>query len=100
MQSGYKIIWTDNALSELQETISYLEEHFSAQEIKNLAVGIEHTLSLISVNPELFPATGKKKKLHRAVVKKYNTLYYKVEKKEIILISFFSNRQNPDKRNL
>ena len=27
MKSGYKILWTDHALSELENTVTYLEEN-------------------------------------------------------------------------
>lgn len=37
MKSGYNILWTPNALNELEKTIEYLEENFSEKEIKKLA---------------------------------------------------------------
>jgi len=54
MKSGYDIVWTPNALKELDQTIEYLETNFSEKEIKKLAEKTENTLSLISKNPNLF----------------------------------------------
>lgn len=34
MSSGYKILWTKHALTELIETIIYLEANWSEKEIK------------------------------------------------------------------
>lgn len=96
MENGYKIVWTDFALEELAETFSYLETKFSDKEMKKLTQEIERILSLISQNPKLFPLSDKKK-IRKVVVLKFNSLYYRTVKTEIQILSFFSNRQNPDK---
>ena len=100
MTNGYKILWTDFALIELEKTIEYLEENWSPRELKNLAQEIEKTLSLLSHNPNLFQASEIKKEIRRVVVAKHNTLYYRVKNDTIEIISFFSNRQSPKKRKL
>lgn len=100
MKNGYKILWTDNALKELQKTIEYLEEHWTEKELRNLGAYLEKTLNLISNNPKLFQLSESKKEIRRAVVLKLNTLYFKVNENNVEIISFFSNRQNPQKRKL
>jgi len=44
MKNGYKIFWTVHALSELEETIAYLEENWTEQELKKFAKELDHTL--------------------------------------------------------
>lgn len=100
MKNGYKILWTDNALNELEKTIKYLEENWTKKELTALALKLENILILISENPLLFQSSGIKKDLRRAVILKYNTLYYRLKEDKIEIISFFSNRQNPNKRKL
>ena len=100
MKSGYKILWTDFALKELEKTIEYLEENWSEKELRNLAENIEEKLALISQNPNLFQASGHKKEIRRVVILTYNKLYYRVTNEQIEIISFFSNRQSPKKRKL
>jgi plasmid stabilization system protein ParE len=34
MKSGYKILWTDFALKELEKTIEYLEENWTEKELR------------------------------------------------------------------
>ena len=97
MKSGYKIDWTNHALIELKETFDYLETNWTDKELNKLGLEIEKTLELISINPELFPKTRKKKNIRRALVTKHNTLYYRTNKNIIEIISFFSNRKSPDK---
>ena len=100
MANGYKILWTDFALSELEKTIEYLEENWTERELRNLAIEIEETLNLLSHNPNLFQKSDIKKEIRRVVVAKHNTLYYRINNNSIEIISFFSNRQSPKKRKL
>lgn len=100
MKSGYKILWTDNALQELEATLNYLKEKWTAKELKNLAVALEKTLQLIAQNPYIFQASVEKKEIRRAVVLHLNTLYYRISENRIEILPFFSNRQSPKKRKL
>ncbi|MHA8066715.1 type II toxin-antitoxin system RelE/ParE family toxin [Aquirufa sp. ROCK2-A2] len=100
MKSGYKILWTDYALRELEITIEYLQSNWTDRELRNLAFEIEETLNLLSHNPNLFQATDSRKDIRRVVIAKHNSLYYRVKNNTIEIISFFSNRQNPNKRKL
>jgi plasmid stabilization system protein ParE len=68
MENGYRILWTDNALVELKQTIDYLEQDFSAKEINKLAVTIEYTLQLIFKNLYIFQVSDVKKDVRRAVI--------------------------------
>ncbi|NOS94366.1 MAG: type II toxin-antitoxin system RelE/ParE family toxin [Cyclobacteriaceae bacterium] len=61
MKSGYKLLWSDRALSDLQNIINYLTENWSEKEIQNFARRLDKRLDLISINPALFPKTSKKK---------------------------------------
>lgn len=98
MKSGYKILWTDSALKELERTIDYLIQNWTEKELRNLALKIEETLELISSNPELFPRSEIKKDIRRVVIAKFNTIYYRIKGNNLEIISFFSNRQNPKRR--
>lgn len=99
MKNGYKVVWTNNALEELQRTIEYLESTFSEKEIKRLALRIENVIELISKNPILF-AKSEHKNVYRVSILKFNTMYYRIHADEIHILSFFSNRQSPLKRKL
>ena len=46
MKNGYKILWTDNALKELEQTIEYLKENWTERELRNLAESLEETITL------------------------------------------------------
>ena len=97
MRSGYKIFWTDHALSELKNTIEYLEVNWTGKELRNFFRELDHVLELISKNPELFPESVHKKDIRKTVVAKFNSLYYRVNEDSVEILSFFSNRQDPGK---
>ena len=100
MKNGYNILWTDHALNELKNTIEFLEKNWTDKELKKLAMKLEGILLLISQNPYLFPASDVNKEIRRVVILSFNTLYYRIYKHEVQIISFFSNRQSPKKRKL
>ncbi|TVZ28078.1 plasmid stabilization system protein ParE [Gillisia sp. Hel_I_86] len=100
MKSGYKILWTDHAISELKDTIEHLEEKWTEKELSNFSEELDHTIELISKNPELFQVSSKKKEVRRAVVARYNNLYYRTKNDTVEILSIFSNRQDPDKINI
>jgi plasmid stabilization system protein ParE len=100
MKSGYKIFWTDHAISELKDTLEYLEKNWTERELRNFLAKLDHTIELISKNPEIFPDSTEKKGIRKAVVELHNNLYYREIENSIEIISLFSNRKNPDKKKL
>ncbi|TDG35180.1 type II toxin-antitoxin system RelE/ParE family toxin [Pedobacter changchengzhani] len=100
MKNGYSVFWTDFALKELENTIEYLKKNWTDKELRNLALKLEETLIFISHNPYLFQVSDIKKDIRRVVILKHNTLYYRFVKNQVEIISFFSNRQSPQKRKL
>ena len=100
MKSGFKIFWTDHALSELEQTIEYLENKWTERELRIFSAKLDHTIELISKSPEMFPSSLEKKGIRKAVVEKYNTLYYRINNENVEIISLFSNRKNPNKKKI
>jgi hypothetical protein len=51
MKNGYKILWTLHALKELEKTIDNLKENWTEKELQAIALNLEKTVNLISINP-------------------------------------------------
>ncbi len=100
MKSGYKILWTDHAITELKETIEYLENKWTERELRIFSAKLDHTIEIISKSPEIFPVSLEKKNIRKATVEHYNNLYYRINKNSIEIVSLFSNRKNPNKKKL
>jgi len=62
---------------------------WTEREMRNLSNEIERTLSLISKNPELFQKSKVNNGVRRAVIMKYNSLYYRKNNDIIEVLSFF-----------
>ena len=86
-------------MEELSETVEYLKREFSQKEIDNLGDEIERICSIISQNPNIFPHSDRLQ-TRKAVILKFNTLYYRIMNDQVEILSFFSNRQSPDKMKL
>ena len=99
MENEFEIIWTDFALEELAETVEYLKRKFTEKEVEILGDEIERTLAIISANPQIFPLSNKTK-VRKAVILKFNSLYYRITENQIQILSFFSNRKDPKSRKI
>ena len=95
-KSGYESALTDRALDELKQTFGYLEQNFSEREIRRLAKKLESIFKLISNNPQLYPRSNRFEGVRRALVTRHNTIYYRIDQNNIEILSFFSNRRDPE----
>ncbi len=89
------INWTPKAKETFLVIISFLESNWSEKEVSKFVSATDRIIGLISLFPNLFSQSGKKKNVHRAVISKQTSLFYRVKKGEIELITFWDNRRNP-----
>jgi len=99
MKNTFKIIWTDRALSDLRNIVTYLEENWTVKEIQKFARLLDLQLNRLINHPFLFPESNKFKKIRKSVLTRQISIYYRVINNEIQIISLFDNRQNPKKLN-
>jgi plasmid stabilization system protein ParE len=95
MKNTYKIIWSDEALTNLKNIIEYLERKWTEKEISNFAQLLDKQLQRIENNPFLFPETDTSNGIRKSVLSKQTSIYYRIVKFEIRIITLFDNRQNP-----
>ena len=101
MGNGYKVLWTEKALTELEEISNYLKDEWPEVVVYNLKEAIDLTINLIQENPRLYPKS-ERENIHRAVILKYKSLYYEIDEEQnvVIILSFFNNYKNPVDRKL
>ena len=94
-----KVRWTPTSKITYLKVIAYLDEFWTTRELQNFVDTVENIISQIADEPLMFEASCKKKNIRKGFVTKHNTLYYRIKprKKEIELLTFWDNRQNPDK---
>jgi plasmid stabilization system protein ParE len=94
-----KISWTPTARKSYFYVLEYLEQSWTEKELYNFIIEVEKLLTQIAENPEMFQESSKKKNIRKGFITKHNALYYRVKprKKELQLLVFWDNRQNPEK---
>jgi plasmid stabilization system protein ParE len=97
MRSGLKIRWTEEATKNLESIIIYLESNWTSKELTKFFQKLEKQLLLLSLFPEAYPFSIRRRKIHRCVLSKILTIYYTVEDEYLVLLSIFDTRQHPSK---
>ena len=99
MENTYKIVWSDEALSNLKNILTYLENNWSKKEINKFATLLDRQLNRIQNNPFLFAESESRSTIRKSVLTKQVSIYYRIKNKTVELISLIDNRQNPKKLN-
>ena len=94
------VIWMPEAIETFAQNISYLKEEWNEDVVANFLDKTDETISYIKANPWLYPLINKKKKIHKCLVVRQVSLYYKISESSIDLITFWNNYQNPKKLKL
>ena len=97
MKNGLKIRWTEEATSNLESIVDYLESGWTPKELKKFFQKLEKQLLILSFFPEAYPISLKKKSIHWCVFTKNLTIYYTTDEDSLILLSLFDTRQDPSK---
>ena|SRR5690554_481115 len=94
-----EIAWSNQARKDYYKVLDYLHENWGLNEVKNFVDKTEEVLGVIKKHPKTFVESPRKRNVRKGFVTKHNSLFYKVKpyKKEIILLTFWDNRQNPKK---
>ncbi|HKL34155.1 MAG TPA: type II toxin-antitoxin system RelE/ParE family toxin [Tangfeifania sp.] len=93
-----EIYWSKRAEKQLDEILLFLQNEWGENVTKNFAKKIYNFLDLLSKYPKLGTIENKEKQIRGFPIVKQVNLFYKIDKGRIILLSFFDNRQNPQKR--
>jgi plasmid stabilization system protein ParE len=97
MRNGYRIDWSVEASECLDAIIEYLDTEFGEQALIQFSRKLNKRLDLISISPKIFAKHKKRRSIRRSVLTKEVTIYYKVYKDSVLLLSLFDNRQHPFK---
>lgn len=92
-----KIILSKRTSKKLDKLIKYLETEWSMKVKKDFIKKLDKSLKHIQQFPDSFESTDFVKGLHRCVVTKQTTLYYRYNERLIEIVTLFDNRMNPDK---
>jgi len=92
------IVWRRKANNEFNAIINYLQKNWNDKVTKSFVEKAYQIIEILREYPEMGTIENYEKQIRGFVITKHNTLYYRIEGDELILLSFFDNRQNPKKR--
>jgi len=92
-----KVVFSKRARRRLEKLLDYLESEWSLKVKNEFIEKLDRCVLQISRHPESCPVSEEFPGLYKCVVTKQTTFYYRIEEKEIQVITFFDNRQDPKK---
>ena len=90
----YKIFWTQEAVRNFEDIVTYLENKWTQREVVNFKLKLSRQIDLISQNPKMFPISSYQPRLRKAVLSKQTSIYYELKSKNIYLTYIFVNYKN------
>lgn len=93
------IKWADEAKKTFDKNINYLLKEWTEKEIRNFVKQTNNILLNIVAYPEMYSASGRNPTIRKAAINKYIVLYYRYHstKQEVVLLTFWHNKQDPKK---
>jgi len=92
-----KINISKTAEENLDAVLNFIEARWSKKSKEMFLVKFQKAISIISMNPEVFPKSSINKKYRKCVVTKQSSLLYSFGSNEIRIHSIFDTRQDPNK---
>jgi plasmid stabilization system protein ParE len=89
------VVLSARASGKLQRLLEYLEQEWSLQVKQDFISKLDRALEVIALFPNSFELIHRDKAVHRCVITKQTTIYYRHDEKTIFILTIFDNRQHP-----
>ena len=88
-----EIVWTTLAEKTFEDIIVYIKTKWNSKTADNFIIKTFNFLEVLSAFPEIGKIERKRSKIRGLVLTKQTTVFYKIHRSQIILISFHDNRK-------
>ena len=95
-----KVIWSKRSVLKFDQIISYLIDKWGEKSAKQFIDRVFAFLEILSEFPEIGSIENNEKNIRGFTVVEQVNIYYRVKGDTVILILFFINRQDPNKKKL
>lgn len=92
-----KVNFSKTAEKNLNDVLDFIEARWSEKSKKMFIMKFEKAISIIIMNPEIFPKSSINKKYRKCVITKQSSLLYTFSSNEIRIHTIFDTRQDPNK---
>ena len=93
-----RIRLTKRAAKRLNEILVHLEHNFGILVAKRFLKRTYSFFNILTDFPQIGTLEDKQKGIYGFVIEKPITIFYRYNEKEVIVLNFFDNRMNPQKR--
>lgn len=90
------VLVSKTAEKKLEGLFEFLIEKWSFKVKSEFVKKLDRNIEIIKNNPEGFPESENKAGLHKCVITKQTTLYYRYDDDKIVIVTLFDTRQNPE----
>ena len=94
MDSDCKVVWTDEAIDNLEAILDYLDHVWTQREVDNFKKKLGKKIELIEQNPKIFPVSAYNPRLRKAVLSRQTTIFYEIADHVINLVYLFNSKQD------
>ena len=94
MDSDFKVVWTDEAIDNLESVLFYLDHIWTQREVDNFKQKLGKKIELIEQNSKIFPVSEYHPRLRKALLSKQTTIFYEIADHVINLVFLFNSRHN------
>ncbi len=88
------IFYTNRAVSGLIAIKAYLLEHFTQREVDRFYTMLQSFEKVVSIFPDLYQISAKSNKVHRAVLSKQLSVFYRASESRVTVIAIMDNRMD------
>ena len=90
-----EIVFSDVAVEMLLTIADFIENKWSKKQSDEFLEKVHKTIGLASKQPYMFKASEIREDVRKGLISKQTSFYYKIQEKEIIILFFWDNRQEP-----
>ncbi|MCD4746343.1 MAG: type II toxin-antitoxin system RelE/ParE family toxin [Bacteroidales bacterium] len=93
-----EIEWSRKADKKINKILEYLQEKWGANVTRTFVRKVYDFLDLVVEFPEMGTLEDKRKNIRGFTVVRQINIFYRIKGTKIILLNFFDNRQNPNRK--
>ena len=91
---NHSVVWSPEAKNSFEKPVRYVEENWGRKSAITFIERVHSILSIITQHPKAFVFLPQYN-AYRCVVVKQVSLFYRLQKNKIELLTFWDNRQDP-----
>lgn len=92
-----QIVWNKRASRQFEKIQDYLIKEFGEKATEEFTNRVFNFLDLLANYPDIGTMENKDKNIRGFLLHRHTTLFYKLDRDKIYLLSLFDNRQDPKK---